>query len=95
MTFASVDDALGAAASIPAAFVGDDVEAPISGPLAVRAGCRLLDQSTNGSYNSTDAGHVLQVRRDTATLPTASFIGLGKAWPADAPQSIRFLEQTL
>jgi adenylate cyclase len=55
-----------------------------------RGSVRIVDQSTNGSYITTDAGEELIVRRDTLTLLGAGHIGLGRVWPGDAVQSIGF-----
>jgi adenylate cyclase len=50
----------------------------------------LIDQSTNGTFVTTQDGKEAFVRRDSVVLQGRGFIGLGKAPDATAPDVIRY-----
>ena len=50
----------------------------------------LVDQSTNGSFVTSDQGKEASVRRDSVILQGQGLIGLGKLPDASAPDAIRY-----
>jgi adenylate cyclase len=50
----------------------------------------LVDQSTNGSFVTSDEGKEAFVRRDSVILQGRGLIGLGKLPDASAPDAIRY-----
>ena len=50
----------------------------------------LVDQSTNGSFVTTQEGKEAFVRRDSVTLQGRGLIGLGHLPSASSPDAIRY-----
>ena len=50
----------------------------------------LVDQSTNGSFVTTQDGKEAFVRRDSVTLQGSGLIGLGRLPEPTSPDAIRY-----